>query len=129
MILTARAENHLHGVDDLDETIERLCAYRDAGAEVVFAPGVVDPGQIRQIVEAVAVPINVLATPSGPSIPELAKLGVRRVSTGGNLARAAYSAIAAAGAELRGPGTSTYLDDAMTWAAFGDAMAAGGAAR
>ncbi len=123
VVLTARAENHLHGVDDLDDTIARLRAYRDAGAEVVFAPGVADPRQIRRLVEAVEMPVNVIATPGGPPIPELAALGVRRVSTGGSLARAAYGAIASAAAELQGPGTSTYLDGVITWREFGDAIA------
>ena len=122
VVLTARAENHLHGIDDLDDTIARLRAYRDAGAEVVYAPGLTDPQQIRRLVEAVEVPVNVLATRQGPPIPELAALGVRRVSTGGSLARAAYGAIASAAAELQGPGTSTYLDGVITWAAYGDAM-------
>ncbi len=123
VVLTARAENLLHGVDDLDDTIARLRAYRDAGAEVVFAPGLIDPQQIRRLVEAVEVPVNMIASPSGPSIPEFAALGVRRVSTGGSLARAAYGAIASAAAELLGPGTSTYLDGVITWSAFGDAIA------
>jgi 2-methylisocitrate lyase-like PEP mutase family enzyme len=122
VVLTARAENHLHGVDDLDDTIARLRAYRDAGAEVVFAPGLVDSRQIRRLVQAVAVPVNVIAVRHGPSIPELATLGVRRVSTGGSLARAAYGAIASAADELRGPGTSTYLDGVLTWSAFADAI-------
>lgn len=123
VVLTARAENHLHGNDDLEDTIERLRAYLGAGAEVVFAPGLADPNQIRRLVQAVAAPVNVIATRQGPSIPELAALGVRRVSTGGSLARAAYGAIASGAAELRGPGTSTYLDGVLTWSDFGDAIA------
>lgn len=114
LVLTARAENHLHGIDDLDDTIARLCAYRDAGAEVVYAPGLVDPGQIGRLVKAVGVPVNVLALRSGPTIPELAALGVRRVSTGGGLARAAYGALVAAVRELQTAGTSTYLDSAVS---------------
>src|SRR4051794_14774955 len=61
MVLTARAENHLHGIDDLDDTIERLRAYRAGGAECVYAPGLVDPGQIERLVRAVDAPVNVLA--------------------------------------------------------------------
>ena len=83
MVLTGRAENHLHGVDDLDDTIARLVAYRDAGADAVYAPGLRDLGQIAAVVEAVGVPVNVLALPGGPTIAELAAVGVRRVSTGG----------------------------------------------
>jgi 2-methylisocitrate lyase-like PEP mutase family enzyme len=114
MVLTARAENHLHGVDDLDDTITRLRAYRDAGAEVVYAPGLIDRGDIRRVVEAVGVPVNVLALGDGPSTGELAELGVRRVSTGGGLARAAYSALLAGARELRDEGTSRYLDGTAT---------------
>jgi 2-methylisocitrate lyase-like PEP mutase family enzyme len=115
LVLTARAENHLHGIDDLDDTIRRLCAYRDAGAEVVYAPGLVSPGDIRRVVEAVRVPVNVLALRDGPSVAELAALGVRRVSTGGALARAAFGAALAAATQLRETGTSTYLDGVATW--------------
>ena len=113
LLLTARAENHLYGVDDLDDTITRLCAYRDAGAEVLYAPGLVDREQIRRLVERVRAPVNVLALRHGPSVAELAALGVRRVSTGGGLARAAYGAMMAAARELQTSGTSTYLDAAI----------------
>jgi 2-methylisocitrate lyase-like PEP mutase family enzyme len=113
MVLTARAENHLNGVDDLDDTIERLRAYRDAGAEVVYAPGLTERDDIRRLVEAVGVPVNVLALRHGPSVDQLAELGVRRVSTGGGLARAAYGALLAGARELRDEGTSTYLDGAI----------------
>jgi 2-methylisocitrate lyase-like PEP mutase family enzyme len=108
LVLTARAENHLHGHDDLDDTIARLVAYRDAGADVVYAPGLHELGQIERVVEAVGVPVNVLALPHGPAVPELAAAGVRRVSTGGALARAAYGALLAGAEELRGDGTSSY---------------------
>ena len=110
LVLTARAENHLHGVDDLDDTIARLEAYRDAGADVVYAPGLADLEQIASVVEAVGVPVNVLALPHGPSVAELASVGVRRVSTGGALARAAYGALLAAAQELREQGTSRYAE-------------------
>jgi 2-methylisocitrate lyase-like PEP mutase family enzyme len=108
MMLTGRAENHLHGVDDLDDTIARLVAYRDAGADVVYAPGLADLGQITAVVEAVGVPVNVLALPAGPSVAELASAGVRRVSTGGLPAAAAYGALLAGARELLGEGTSRY---------------------
>jgi 2-methylisocitrate lyase-like PEP mutase family enzyme len=110
LVLTARAENHLHGVDDLDDTIARLEAYRDAGADVVYAPGLADLEQIASVVEAVGVPVNVLALPHGPSVAELASVGVRRVSTGGALARAAYGALLAAAQELQEQGTSRYAE-------------------
>jgi len=113
MVLTARAENHLYDLDDLDDTITRLRAYRDAGAEVLYAPGLVDGEQIRRLVERVEAPLNVLAMRRGPSVSELTALGVRRVSTGGGLARAAYGALATAARELQTAGTSTYLDAAI----------------
>lgn len=113
MVLTARAENHLYGRGNLDDTITRLRAYREAGAEVLYAPGLVVAEEIARLVEEVRAPINVLAMRRSPSVPELARLGVRRVSTGGGLARAAYGALAAAARELQADGTSTYLDAAI----------------
>jgi 2-methylisocitrate lyase-like PEP mutase family enzyme len=114
MLLTARAENALYGVDDIDDTVTRLRAYRQAGADVLYAPRLTDPDLIRQVVQAADAPVNVLAMRHGPPVPELAVLGVRRVSTGGPLARAAYGALRRAAEELLGPGTSTYQDDALT---------------
>jgi 2-methylisocitrate lyase-like PEP mutase family enzyme len=108
MVLTGRAENHIRGVDDLDDTIARLIAYRDAGADCVYAPGLTDIGDIRKVVEAVGVPVNVLALATAPPIPQLAAAGVRRVSTGSLLAGAAYGALHAATKELLADGTSTY---------------------
>ena len=108
LVLTARAENHLHGVDDLDDTIARLSAYRDAGADVVYAPGLADLESISRIVREVGLPVNVLALPHGPRVAELASAGVRRVSTGGGLARAAYGALVSGARELLDDGTSSY---------------------
>ena len=68
MVLTARAENLLHGQDDLDDTIGRLVAYREAGADVVYAPGVTDPAPISALVEAAGAPVNVLALPDAPDV-------------------------------------------------------------
>ena len=125
LVLTGRAENHLHGVDDLDDTIARLVAYRDAGADCVYAPWLSTAEQIAAVVDAVGVPVNVLATPAVPPLPELADLGVRRISTGSLLAGVAYGALAAAARELQGGATSTYAADRLTeddkQAAFGAA--------
>jgi 2-methylisocitrate lyase-like PEP mutase family enzyme len=110
LVLTARAENHLRGVDDLDDTIARLVAYREAGADAVYAPGLVDLEQIRRVVDAVELPVNVLALPSAPPISELAAVGVRRVSTGSLLARSAYGALVAGARELLETGTSRYAE-------------------
>ena len=114
LVLTARAENHLHGIDDLDDTVERLRAYRSVGAECVYAPGLVDPAQIERVVKAVDAPVNVLVMRAGPSVPELTALGVRRVSTGGHLARVAYGALLAAASELQSTGTYGYLASAVS---------------
>jgi 2-methylisocitrate lyase-like PEP mutase family enzyme len=122
MVLTARAENHLRGVDDLDDTVARLAAYRDAGADCVYAPGLTDLGQIARVVEEVGIPVNVLALPAGPSVPELASVGVRRVSTGSLLASAAYGGLVAGARELAGPGTSSYALAGAPRDLLGDAL-------
>jgi 2-methylisocitrate lyase-like PEP mutase family enzyme len=114
MVLTGRAENHIRGVTDLDDTIARLVAYRDAGADCLYAPGLTDLDQIRTLVDAVGAPVNVLALPAAPSVPELAAAGVRRVSTGSALATSSYSALLAGAQELLGAGTSTYLAGASS---------------
>lgn len=104
LVLTARCENHIHGIDDLDDTIARLQAYVAAGAEVVYAPGLADLGQIGAVVSAVGVPVNVLILPGGPSVAQLGEAGVRRISTGGLLARIANGAMVAAAERLRDDG-------------------------
>ena len=109
-MLTGRAENHLHGVEDLEDTIARLVAYRDAGADVVYAPGLTRLDEIEAVVEAVGVPVNVLALPDGPTVSELESVGVRRVSTGGALARAAYGSLLAGAEELLRDGTARYAE-------------------
>jgi 2-methylisocitrate lyase-like PEP mutase family enzyme len=120
--LTARCENHLHGIDDLDDTIARLCAYRDAGAEVVYAPALVDLGQIAAVVDAVGVPVNCLLVPRGPSVAELATAGVRRVSLGSFLANLTNAAVIAAATRLQAEGTieAPSLDRALVRRAFTD---------
>ena len=108
LVITGRCENHIHGIDDLEDTIARLRAYRDAGVDCAFAPGLTDPAQIRRVVDEVGLPLNVIALPNGPSIAELESAGVRRVSTGGAIARHAYGALLDAAAELRERGTAGY---------------------
>ena len=124
-VVTARAENHLYAGGDLEDTIARLIAYRDAGADVVYAPGLADLGQIRRLVAEVGVPVNVLALPSGPRLDELAAAGVRRVSTGGALARAAYGAALAGAEELRTAGTAQYAAKAPSMPALQAALGSG----
>lgn len=109
LVLTARAENLLHGVDDIDDTIVRLIAYADAGADCVYAPGLSTVEQIRDVVEAVSVPVNVLALPNGPTVEAIGEAGGRRVSIGGSLASTAYGAMMLGARELLVSGTSTYL--------------------
>ena len=108
VVLTARCESHLYGGDDIDDTIARLVAYRDAGADAVYAPGLTDLGRITAVVEAVGVPVNVLALPTAPPVAELESVGVRRVSVGSLLTAAAYGALVAGARELLDQGTSTY---------------------
>lgn len=108
--LTARSENHLYGADDLDDTIARLRAYRAAGADVTYAPGLTNPADIERLVTEVGGPINVLALQGSPPVDELRRLGVRRVSMGAGLAWAAYGALAVAAEELRDRGTTSFLD-------------------
>lgn len=124
MVVTARCENLLHGVDDLDDTIARLIAYRDAGADVVYAPGLTTIDDIGRVVEAVGAPVNVLALPVAPSVPELAEAGVARVSVGGLLAWVAYGAVYRAAEELLTTGTSSYASGVLRGevrnAAFGE---------
>lgn len=109
LVLTARAENHLRGVDDLGDTIARLQAYQEAGADVLYAPGLRGLEDIRQVVSSVDRPVNVLAFPGVPSVPELAAVGVRRVSVGGAFAFAALGATVEAARELLDEGTYGYL--------------------
>ena len=124
MTLTGRAENHIRGVDDVDDTISRLIAYRDAGADVVYAPGLADVEQIATVVEAVGVPVNVLLLPNGPAIAELASVGVRRVSTGGALAGYAYGALVEAANELLGTGTASWAERRVSRELLGRALGA-----
>jgi 2-methylisocitrate lyase-like PEP mutase family enzyme len=114
LVLTARCENHLYGAADLDDTISRLVAYRAAGADCVYAPGLIDLGQIEAVVQAVGVPVNVLALPSGPPIARLESVGVRRISVGSLLAGAAYGALVRGAQELRDEGTSSYAEGRLT---------------
>ena len=113
MVVTARAENYLHGRPDLTDTIARLAAFAEAGADCVYAPGITDADDIRRVVDAVGVPVNVLALPGVPPIAELADLGVARVSVGSGFARAALGAMVRAGRELLTDGTYDFWRGAL----------------
>jgi 2-methylisocitrate lyase-like PEP mutase family enzyme len=117
LVITARAESHIHGGTDLDDTIARLQSYQAAGADVLFAPGVVALDDIRRLVSSVDRPVNVLATSGGPSVGELAQVGVARISVGGAFAFAALGAVVDAARELLDDGTYGYWDRASVGAA------------
>jgi 2-methylisocitrate lyase-like PEP mutase family enzyme len=105
LVLTARAENYLHGRADLADTIARLQSYEEAGADVLFAPGVTSRADLETLMREVSLPVNVLPSPGAPSIAELAELGVGRVSVGGSFAFAALAAVVEAARELLDEGT------------------------
>ena len=97
-----------------DETVRRGRAYREAGADCIFIPGVADRDTIRRLVEAIGGPINILAGADSPPVPELKALGVARVSIGGMLMRATLGLVRRAAAELRGPGTFGFAEGMVT---------------
>jgi 2-methylisocitrate lyase-like PEP mutase family enzyme len=114
--LTARAENFIYGRPDLKDTITRLQAYQQAGADVLFAPGLQSVEDIATVVREVDRPVNVVMGFQGVQLDlaRLADLGVKRVSVGGSLARAAYGALMGAGRELKEQGTFRYADVAIS---------------
>jgi 2-methylisocitrate lyase-like PEP mutase family enzyme len=105
VVVTARCENFLHGRYDLVDTIERLQAYQEAGADVLYAPVVMALDDVRTLIAAVDRPVNVLALPGAPSVAELAAVGVRRISVGSGFHRVALGALVAAAQEFRDQGT------------------------
>jgi 2-methylisocitrate lyase-like PEP mutase family enzyme len=114
-LLTARAENHLWGRFDLNDTIRRLNAFSKAGADVLYAPGLADIDAIRTVCQEVSKPVNVVMGLQGPhySVQELSEAGVRRISVGGSFARAALAALQRAAEEVLTKGTFTYASGAM----------------
>jgi 2-methylisocitrate lyase-like PEP mutase family enzyme len=110
LVLTARAENHLHERTDLGDTIARLQAYEEAGADVLYAPALKSMEEIRAVLDSIERPLNVLALPGVPRVPELAEAGVSRVSVGGAFAAAAYGSLVEAASELRDAGTYGYFE-------------------
>ena len=114
-MLTARAENFLHGRPDLRDTIRRLQAFEQAGADVLYAPGLPSLEAIREVCASVSKPVNVVMGLKGTtwSVEQLAAAGVKRVSVGGSFARAALGAFLRAAQEVKEQGTFTYAADAM----------------
>jgi 2-methylisocitrate lyase-like PEP mutase family enzyme len=126
-MLVGRAENFLHARPDLDDTIRRLQAFEAAGADVLFAPGLTTADQIRTVCAAVHKPVNVIMGLSAPSfsVAELAALGVRRISVGSALNRAALGAFVRAAREIRARGTFDFAIDALPYADASDLVAGG----
>ena len=109
LVLTARAENFIRGNRDLADTIARLQAYQEAGADVLYAPGLSDLGDIRSVITSVDRPVNVLVMAGMAAVAELAQAGVARISVGGSLHHVALAALARAGRELLDDGTYGFL--------------------
>ena len=117
VVLTARSEGFIVGRPDLDETIRRLTAYAEAGADCLYAPGLRAMADIRAVVGAVAPkPVNVLVGSGFTTVAELAEAGVRRISVGGALARAAWAGFLEAAREIARDGTFTRLTSAVPFA-------------
>ena len=115
--LTARAENYLVGRPDLKDTIRRLQAYQEAGADVLYAPGLVTKQDIAAVVSSVARPVNVVMGLQGAqlSLAELSELGVKRVSVGSALARTALGAFLRAAREMQEHGTFAFAAEAISY--------------
>ena len=118
VLLTARAEEWLYGAADLDKTIERLQAFEQAGADVLYAPGLPDLDAIRAVCSSVSTPVNVLMGLRGAtfSVAEIADAGAKRISVGGSLARAALAGLVTGAREILDQGTFTYAHAALSGA-------------
>ena len=128
-MLTARAESLLYGSSDLDDIIRRLQAFEAAGADALYAPGVTRAEDIRAVCAAVSKPVNVVMGLKGASfsVAELAALGVRRISVGSALSRAALGAFVRAAREIREHGTFRFAEEAIPYSQVNDLMAGRGA--
>jgi 2-methylisocitrate lyase-like PEP mutase family enzyme len=114
---TARCENYLHGRPDINDTVRRLQAYQDAGADVLYAPGLAGKDDIVTVVKSLDRPVNVLMGLQGVQlgVTDLSALGVKRISVGGSLARAALGALLRAAREMRDQGTFTFAGEAASF--------------
>lgn len=108
IVLTARAENHVHGVQDLGDTITRLQAFEAAGAHVLYAPGLETIEHVHDVLASVTRPVNFLMRPGGPTVAELGAAGVARITVGGAFAFAALGALTEAATELQERGTTDF---------------------
>lgn len=120
-ILTARAENYLHGRRDMDDTIRRLQAYETAGADVLYAPGPATLEEAREITGALSRPVNMLVTPmKGVTVAELAEAGVKRISIGGAMMRAAIATLVRGSHQMLGEGRFDWMTDMTPTAEIDD---------
>jgi 2-methylisocitrate lyase-like PEP mutase family enzyme len=124
-VLVGRAENFLHGRPDLDDTIRRLQAFETVGAGALYAPGITRPEDIRTVCASVSKPVNALMglKSASFSVAELEALGVRRISVGSALSRAALGAFVRAAREIREHGTFAFADEAIPYAEANELMA------
>ena len=115
--LTGRAENYLVGRADLKDTIKRLQAYQEAGADVLYAPGLTNKEDIVSVVSSVDRPVNVVMGLQGVqlSLTDLSEMGVKRISVGSALSRAALGAFLRAAQEMKTHGTFTFADEAVSY--------------
>ncbi|HEV2343099.1 MAG TPA: isocitrate lyase/phosphoenolpyruvate mutase family protein [Actinocrinis sp.] len=127
LFINARIDTYLLAVggpaEQLDATVARAAAFVAAGASGVFVPGVVDPATISALVSAIDAPLNILAGPSAPPIPELAALGVARISLGSSIAAAAYALVSRAAREAFGEGTYTEIGQALGYGQLNEIIA------
>ena len=121
-VFVARAENFLHNKPDIDDTIRRLQAFEAAGADVLYAPGIIKADHIRAVCSSVSNPVNVIMGIKGApfSVSQLAALGVKRISVGSSLSRAALGAFVRAANEIKEQGTFNFANDALPFADAND---------
>lgn len=119
LFINARVDIYLRAIGEpaerLGTTVARAAAFMEAGASGIFVPGVVDPATVSALVEAIDAPLNVLVGPGAPPIPELAALGVARVSLGSSIAAAAYALVDRAAREAFGAGTYKAIEGGLTY--------------
>ena len=123
-MFVGRAENYLHGRPDLDDTIRRLQAFADVGADCLYAPGLTTAEEIRAVCAAVSKPVNVIMGRKGSpfSVADLAAMGVRRISVGSAMSRAALGAFLRGAREIREQGTFGFAEDALPFAEANEMM-------
>ncbi|GIG86855.1 isocitrate lyase/PEP mutase family protein [Plantactinospora endophytica] len=120
--VNARIDTFLRGAGGLPETLDRAAAFLEAGADGIFVPGVVDPETVAALVAGIPAPVNIMAGPGAPTVPELARLGVARVSLGSAVAEAAYAVVRRAAEEAFGPGGYGSLADALDYGTVNELM-------